>query len=46
MRVNVFLDPQEGMTWTTIATVAKAAESLGFEGLYRSDHLASTQEHY
>lgn len=46
MRVNVFLDPQEGMTWTTIATVAKAAESLGFEGLYRSDHLASTQERY
>jgi F420-dependent oxidoreductase-like protein len=42
MRLSIFLDPQEGMTWATIAAAAERTERGGFHGLYRSDHLAPT----
>jgi alkanesulfonate monooxygenase SsuD/methylene tetrahydromethanopterin reductase-like flavin-dependent oxidoreductase (luciferase family) len=42
MRLSIFLDPQEGMTWASMRTATRHAEDGGFEGLYRSDHLAST----
>ena len=42
MRLSIFLDPQEGMTWATIAGAAERTERGGFHGLYRSDHLAPT----
>jgi F420-dependent oxidoreductase-like protein len=41
MRLNVMLEPQEGLSYTDILAVARQAEALGFEGLYRSDHYAS-----
>jgi alkanesulfonate monooxygenase SsuD/methylene tetrahydromethanopterin reductase-like flavin-dependent oxidoreductase (luciferase family) len=41
MRINLMIEPQEGMTYTDILTLARHAEDLGFEGLYRSDHYAS-----
>jgi alkanesulfonate monooxygenase SsuD/methylene tetrahydromethanopterin reductase-like flavin-dependent oxidoreductase (luciferase family) len=41
MRVNLMIDPEEGMTYTDIVALARRAEDLGFEGLYRSDHYAS-----
>jgi alkanesulfonate monooxygenase SsuD/methylene tetrahydromethanopterin reductase-like flavin-dependent oxidoreductase (luciferase family) len=42
MRLSIFLDPQEGMTWASIQAAARRTEAGGFEGLYRSDHLAPT----
>jgi F420-dependent oxidoreductase-like protein len=42
MELSIFLDPQEGMTYRTIAAVAGRTEAGGFHGLYRSDHLAPT----
>ena len=41
MRINLMIEPQEGMTYSEIVAVARRAEELGFEGLYRSDHYAS-----
>ena len=46
MRLSIFLDPQEGMTFKTILEAAIATEQGGFHGLYRSDHLASTSGHF
>ena len=45
MRLSIFLDPQEGMTYADIVAVAQATERGGFHGLYRSDHLAPTSGH-
>jgi F420-dependent oxidoreductase-like protein len=42
MRLSMFLDPQEGMTYSTMLAAAQATERGGFYGLYRSDHLAPT----
>ena len=41
MRINLMIEPQEGMTYSEILAVARQADELGFEGLYRSDHYAS-----
>jgi alkanesulfonate monooxygenase SsuD/methylene tetrahydromethanopterin reductase-like flavin-dependent oxidoreductase (luciferase family) len=41
MRINLMIEPQEGMTYSEILAVARRADELGFEGLYRSDHYAS-----
>lgn len=42
MRLSIFLDPQEGMTYDAMLAAAQATERGGFYGLYRSDHLAPT----
>jgi alkanesulfonate monooxygenase SsuD/methylene tetrahydromethanopterin reductase-like flavin-dependent oxidoreductase (luciferase family) len=41
MRINLMIEPQEGMTYSEILALARRADELGFEGLYRSDHYAS-----
>jgi alkanesulfonate monooxygenase SsuD/methylene tetrahydromethanopterin reductase-like flavin-dependent oxidoreductase (luciferase family) len=41
MRINLMIEHQEGMTYSEILAVARRADELGFEGLYRSDHYAS-----
>jgi alkanesulfonate monooxygenase SsuD/methylene tetrahydromethanopterin reductase-like flavin-dependent oxidoreductase (luciferase family) len=41
MRINLMIEPQEGMTYAEIVALAQRAEALGFEALYRSDHYAS-----
>lgn len=41
MRLNVMLEPQEGLSYADILAVARRSEHLGFAGLYRSDHYAS-----
>ena len=46
MRLSMFLDPQEGMTYAAMLAAAQAAERGGFYGLYRSDHLAPTSGHF
>ena len=38
MDVRVFLEPQQGATYQQQLDVAQVAESLGFDGLFRSDH--------
>lgn len=42
MRRSIMLEPQEGMTYGQILAVARKVEALGLDGLYRSDHYAST----
>lgn len=41
MRVAIMIEGQEGLTWERWLRLARAAEDLGFDGLYRSDHLTS-----
>jgi alkanesulfonate monooxygenase SsuD/methylene tetrahydromethanopterin reductase-like flavin-dependent oxidoreductase (luciferase family) len=41
MRINLMIEPEEGMTYAQILTLARHADDLGFEGFYRSDHYAS-----
>ncbi|MFC7327356.1 LLM class F420-dependent oxidoreductase [Marinactinospora rubrisoli] len=39
MRLRIFTEPQQGASYQTLLTVAKAAEDLGcFEAFFRSDH--------
>jgi F420-dependent oxidoreductase-like protein len=42
MRLNVMLEPQEGLAYDDILAVARRAEELGFDGLFRSDHYRGT----
>ncbi|HTJ72167.1 MAG TPA: LLM class F420-dependent oxidoreductase [Actinospica sp.] len=38
MELRIFTEPQQGASYDTQLTVAKAAERLGFDGYFRSDH--------
>jgi F420-dependent oxidoreductase-like protein len=38
VELYVFTNPQQGATYNTIVTAAKAAEELGFDGFFTSDH--------
>jgi F420-dependent oxidoreductase-like protein len=38
MRLNLMIEGQEGVTWDEWVALARTAESVGFEGLFRSDH--------
>ncbi|MEU2069170.1 LLM class F420-dependent oxidoreductase [Streptomyces anulatus] len=38
MDLRIFTEPQQGADYDTLLTVAKAAEDLGFNAFYRSDH--------
>jgi len=38
MRLRVFTEPQQGASYDELLAVAKAAEALGFDGFFRSDH--------
>ncbi|RKS68809.1 F420-dependent oxidoreductase-like protein [Actinomadura pelletieri DSM 43383] len=38
MRLRIFTEPQQGASYETQLTVAKAAEDLGFDAYFRSDH--------
>ena len=41
LRVGVMIEGQEGLTWERWRRIAETAEALGFESLWRSDHLFS-----
>jgi F420-dependent oxidoreductase-like protein len=41
IRVGVMIEGQEGLTWDRWGKIAEAVEALGFESLWRSDHLFS-----
>ncbi len=38
MDLRIFTEPQQGATYADLLTVARAAEDLGFDGFFRSDH--------
>ena len=38
MRLRIFTEPQQGATYDQQLAVARAAERLGFDGYFRSDH--------
>ena len=38
MRFRVFVEPQQGASYSQLLRVAQHTESLGFEGFFRSDH--------
>lgn len=38
MRLRIFLEPQQGATYEDQLAVARAADDLGFDALFRSDH--------
>ncbi|MET9532266.1 MULTISPECIES: LLM class F420-dependent oxidoreductase [unclassified Streptomyces] len=38
MDLRIFTEPQQGASYDTLLTVAKATEDLGFDAFYRSDH--------
>ena len=38
MQLCIFTEPQQGADYATLLRVAKAAEDLGFDGFFRSDH--------
>jgi alkanesulfonate monooxygenase SsuD/methylene tetrahydromethanopterin reductase-like flavin-dependent oxidoreductase (luciferase family) len=41
MRVALMTEPQQGLSYLEILAVARAAETAGLEGFFRSDHFAS-----
>jgi F420-dependent oxidoreductase-like protein len=41
MRVCLMIEGQEGVTWEEWLALARAAESAGLDGLFRSDHYTS-----
>src|SRR4030081_3515081 len=38
VRLRIFTEPQQGATYDQQLAVARAAERLGFDGYFRSDH--------
>jgi F420-dependent oxidoreductase-like protein len=38
MRLRIFTEPQQGASYSTLRAVAVAAEELGFDAFFRSDH--------
>ncbi len=38
MKLRIFTEPQQGADYRTLRTVALAAEELGFDAFFRSDH--------
>ncbi|MFI6766068.1 LLM class F420-dependent oxidoreductase [Streptomyces sp. NPDC050355] len=41
MDLRIFTEPQQGASYDTLLTVAKATEDLGFDAFFRSDHYLS-----
>jgi F420-dependent oxidoreductase-like protein len=38
MQLRIFTEPQQGASYDTLLAVARAAEDLGFDAFFRSDH--------
>src|SRR5215469_4612791 len=38
MQLRIFTEPQQGASYETLLRAARAAEDLGFDGFFRSDH--------
>lgn len=44
--VSIMIEGQDGLSWPRWQRIANAAESLGFAGLYRSDHFSNPEGPY
>jgi probable F420-dependent oxidoreductase, Rv1855c family len=44
MQLRIFTEPQQGAAYDTLLSVAKAAEELGFDAFFRSDHYVKMGE--
>jgi F420-dependent oxidoreductase-like protein len=42
MKLRIFTEPQQGADYQTLRAVARAAEELGFDAFFRSDHYLKT----
>ncbi|WP_194892123.1 LLM class F420-dependent oxidoreductase [Catenulispora pinisilvae] len=42
MRLRIFTEPHRGADYSTLLTLARATEALGFDGFFRSDHYLSS----
>ena len=38
MDARIFIEPQQGTTYSEVVTLAQRAEELGFNGFFSSDH--------
>ena len=38
MRLRIFTEPQQGASYSTLRSVARATQELGFDAFFRSDH--------
>ncbi len=45
MDLRIFTEPQQGASYDDLLRVAQAAERLGFDGFFRSDHYMHMGEH-
>lgn len=43
MKIGLMIEGQEDLTWERLFRLAAAAEALGFESLFRSDHLTALE---
>jgi F420-dependent oxidoreductase-like protein len=46
MEVSIMIEGQQGLNWPRWQRLVRAAEDLGFDGLYRSDHFANPNGPY
>lgn len=46
MEVSIMIEGQQGLSWPRWQRLGRAAEELGFDGLYRSDHFVEPQGSY
>lgn len=46
MDVSIMIEGQEGLSWPRWQRLARAAEELGFYGLFRSDHFSNPEGAY
>ncbi len=46
MQVSIMIEGQQGLNWPRWQRLARAAEELGFDGLYRSDHFVDPEGAY
>jgi len=45
VKLRIFVEPQQGASYSSLLTVASAAESLGFDAFFRSDHYQKMGSH-
>ena len=43
IELSIMIEGQDGLSWPRWQRLARAAEDLGFHGLYRSDHFTNPQ---
>ena len=45
MDARIFIEPQQGTTYSDVVSLAKRAEELGFDGFFTSDHYMKMGDH-